>query len=726
MIDELGHKEWYQELKGDVDEVILTYQDKRGYLWDRVNPVHIRYFKNNSCDFIFTNHLALGLMLMSNTTLDSKSIYLSLTTINVNLKKLCYELKLASVNDFEVDVHFSEYLRGEILPSQSDYTKSYFFVKYKDLAKKVYKWFETKLDKEKKEIFSPYLFRMTHLDVRDFKIMKSARESGENKRKAETDAISNDFLKIRAEGGFRLNQVRHLRQKYLEVIEFVKANNSHLPFNFSYIENEVRGDLSKQLLSFRLWDKPSFVLFHSDKFSASTIKNAKARRSTFSEERNEYFVEFLKAEILDDETGEPIEESEGFWFAPILEHQLIGVWYEALSIEEQISEKRKVLEKYGYTKQNSEKNSCPFKSNHKGLIAQGRFITKSQKYANGILMNVEILYITTLFGATMLDVFTTSGARIGEVAQIHLGNGCLSQGSIIDKETKVVKTSYMFRAIPKGRDESEVFYIVKDTFDLIKEITLYLLNVHYKDSIPSVKFRYQNKTGKSRKDQLYLFQLHGKHFDDCAFSSILNFICFGLIYETQDFKLVKLKPHLLRHGFATHAVQAEKLSKDVVAVILHQRDLDVTGYYSQPTQSQVANDVAEFHTSMNTQVDMMKEVLRLPEELQDLFERQKEISGPFSKTVGGTCVTNKICPTKLACVGCSTKIPEPEQKHELLDYLEWAEKSKEFYEKKGFNFDVMKMKKTIHDVKVELKEIALIEEYRRDKEHEPRIIIRTP
>ena len=146
---------------------------------------------------------------------------------------------------------------------------------------------------------------------------------------------------------------------------------------------------------------------------------------------------------------------------------------------------------------------------------------------------------------------------------------------------------------------------------------------------------------------------------------------------------------------------------DVVAMILNQKDLEVTGYYSQPTHSQVANVVSDFHTSMNTQIDMMKEVLRQPEELQELFKRQREISGPFSKTVGGTCVTNKICPTKLACVGCGTKIPEPEQKHELLDYLEWAEKTKQFYEEKGFNLEVMKMKKTIHDAKVELKEIAL-------------------
>lgn len=166
-----------------------------------------------------------------------------------------------------------------------------------------------------------------------------------------------------------------------------------------------------------------------------------------------------------------------------------------------------------------------------------------------------------------------------------------------------------------------------------------------------------------------------------------------MVYETQDKKLVKLKPHLLRHSFATHAVQAEELPTDVVAMILNQKDVSVTGYYSQPTQSQVTGLVSDFHTSMTTKIDIMKEVLRNPKELQEIFKRQREISGPFSKTVGGTCNTNKICPIKFACVGCGTKIPEPEQKHELISYLEWAQKSMEYHQEKGFKLEVTKFKK---------------------------------
>lgn len=106
-------------------------------------------------------------------------------------------------------------------------------------------------------------------------------------------------------------------------------------------------------------------------------------------------------------------------------------WYRSLS-EEQINENLKILEMYGYKDSDSEDIVTPFSSNHKGVLTQGTFITKSQKYADGILMNVEVLYITALFGATALDIFTSSGARLGEVAQIHLGIRSLNQGRIIN------------------------------------------------------------------------------------------------------------------------------------------------------------------------------------------------------------------------------------------------------------------------------------------------------
>jgi len=61
-----------------------------------------------------------------------------------------------------------------------------------------------------------------------------------------------------------------------------------------------------------------------------------------------------------------------------------------------------------------------------------------------------------------------------------------------------------------------------------------------------------------------------------------------MIFKTQEGQQVVLKPHLLRHTFATHAVQVEKIPIDIVGQWLKQKNLDVTDYYSQPTESMVA------------------------------------------------------------------------------------------------------------------------------------------
>ncbi|MFK0604151.1 site-specific integrase, partial [Bacillus thuringiensis] len=145
MIDELKSKLWYQDLKGKVDDNVLTYQDKQGYFWNKVNPVHLRYFKNKCCGYPFTNHLALGLMVISNQNLKPKTIHTNIASINLCLKQLFQETKLASLNDFEVDIHLSDYLRREILPSHSDNKRIQLFTSYKNVVKNVHKWHSTKL-----------------------------------------------------------------------------------------------------------------------------------------------------------------------------------------------------------------------------------------------------------------------------------------------------------------------------------------------------------------------------------------------------------------------------------------------------------------------------------------------------------------------------------------------------------------------------------------------------
>ena len=50
--------------------------------------------------------------------------------------------------------------------------------------------------------------------------------------------------------------------------------------------------------------------------------------------------------------------------------------------------------------------------------------------------------------------------------------------------------------------------------------------------------------------------------------------------------------------------------------MLHQKDLNVTGYYSAPTPTQIAESVNELHDVISSYVDIDDIYLRSPQELQ--------------------------------------------------------------------------------------------------------------
>src|SRR6266699_5090411 len=76
-------------------------------------------------------------------------------------------------------------------------------------------------------------------------------------------------------------------------------------------------------------------------------------------------------------------------------------------------------------------------------------------------------------------------------------------------------------------------------------------------------------------------------FKEQSISACMRFLCHGLVFETRDGQIVSLKAHSLRHVFATHARHVEQLPLDVIACILHQKNLEVTSYYAAPRWEQV-------------------------------------------------------------------------------------------------------------------------------------------
>lgn len=701
-ITDLPTSPFYNDLKGKVDEHILHLQDNRGvFLLDKLDGKPIKYFLNQCLNTPWQNQILFTMLINGDRNLDTNTIASQFRLLCLRIKGIFHAYDLQTFADFDTEKHMYDYLKCLIYPEHSNNQRTAFLRLYTSVSYSTKKWFTSKLNQEQQEYFQQFLFPTPTFDSRDFSFSKQAREQAQNTRKNETDAIVPYLPQIRAEANFRWNQMKRLRETFLMACKQAEKREVTLPIEFHYDEPKRIGER----FYFRLWDKSSFVLYQKEKFTESIVTSAEQRTRTYSKANNHYFVEFVKAERLEDD-----DVAEGLWFAEILQEGLLGRW-EQNETEKEIERKRQLLNAWGYGEKGSISNPSPFHSYHKGVLSLSAFVSLHSDKVDGILFDVEAFYAASVFGLLAVDILTTTGARVNELLQINSAKDCL-RAMNVGGDLK-----YSFYVIPKGRDTVESYTISKQTFDIIKRVNS-MLKEHYQGALPNVKYEGDRKH-LFPEPKPYFFQYNKKGLKERTIHSCLRFLLHGLHFETQEGKPVILKTHLLRHAFATEAVQRQEIPVDIVAKILHQRDLNVTRYYSEPTPSQVAEKVEELHGVISNYVDLDEAILRSPEELQREWEEHKAKVGIYNNVLGGTCVTDKVCPIKMACLGCVAKIPQPEKKHELIETIELSKDREKRYASLGLTFEVNKAKQMRKLARNELKEIELIEKYREEQTYEP-------
>lgn len=696
---------FYEQLLGKVDHKLLHLRDAREtFILDKMDVSYLSYFVRQVLDKPWDNHLYLVLVANVEMNLDPQTIFNSIRFSNVRFQDLFNHYHLTEFQQLNTETHMYEYFKGNIFENHSDDQRSTFLDKYRNSSYKVKKWLKTKLPQEQRVYFEQFILPMPSYGTRDFPFSKAAKEQAKNTRKSETDAIVPLLPQIRAESHFRWNQIDRLRKAFLRACEEVKNSDLELPFIFEYDEPERIGER----FCFRLWDRPSFVLHHQEQFSQQVIISANRRRSTYSDENNHYFVEFIRAERLNDD-----DEAEGLWFLELIEQDVIGGQIYRKISKEDSQRKLEILNSWGYGKEGE--LPSPFHSQHKGVLSQSTYVTRNKGKAEGLLFDVEPLYVATTFGLLGVDICTSTGARINELLQISNTKDC------IKKYPSGEGYMYSFFAIPKGRTEVEQFYITSETLKIIAKVRKMLFE-HYKtEKIPRVVYSYARRRHLFKEPKPYFFQYHKKAANDICLASCLRFLLHGLGFVTQEGKTVTVKTHLLRHAFSTEAVQRHDLPIDIVAKILHQRDLDVTGYYSEPTPSQIAQSVSEYHDIIMDYIDLDEAVLRSPEELQQEFKEYKEKVGVLNNVIGGVCVTNYVCPVKMSCLGCQAKIPQPEKKHELEEVIKLSKDMEKRFSEMNLPIEVTKAKTMRRHARTELKEIEEIEKYRKEEGYDPDI-----
>ena len=204
----------------------------------------------------------------------------------------------------------------------------------------------------------------------------------------------------------------------------------------------------------------------------------------------------------------------------------------------------------------------------------------------------------------------------------------------------------------------------------------------------------------------------------------MRFLCHGLVFQTADGKVVTLKAHALRHAFATHIHQTEGIPLDIVAVMLHQKNVQVTAYYAAPPWQQVLASANSLLDTFATHLGSLEEAfVRSPAEMQRQLEEAKAIVGTLATVVGGECTCHAVCPISFACTGCVYKVPNPDREDEIIEQEQWAFIRLEQVKRRKLGPEIVKMEALIQRCKTEREEMRLMRAWREDEAYAATITI---
>lgn len=696
-----------------------------GLDWPQVNRLLMNYINKNAAESPWLNQLAL--LLGASTCyarLSEKTILSRLNSLHCRWTTIFQAYGLMTFEEWKPEEHLVRYLRDQTI-TETFSTRQHFLNLYACSTQAVQAYLHS-LPEDEREILQPWGLPPLPAGVRrQIDRGPELLEGQVQRRKAESDAVPPHFARIRGEAHVRWNELFRLRQQFRHSIALVQAGEEKIPVDFSY--EEPRRELR---LHWTLWDRPHFVMAHAEGSSGyhrSTIGLAKEQIESGKDEEQTYFLEFRGAESLKEE-GSARDPDLLLWFGDLLRYNLLSNGA-IRGTPEEVQRKQAYLRSWGYGDEHHE-HMQPFHANHLGLLTtqtQARdgmptFLSRAQRRTSGHLVFVESLFAAATFGLAALDFFTTTGARIAELQQISLQSECLYTLKTGDTQRLLV------RLIPKGSDEPAEYMVGPETRKNFERVAT-LLQDHYAlqpgETLPKILCHPDHTHYRDLPDERpYLFQYHRQCLSQRAITACLRFLCHGMVFTSAEGKVIVLKAHLLRHVFATHLRHVEQVPLDIVAKILHQKNVRVTAYYAASPWQQVVERMDSFLDRFATHLGNIEETfLRAPAELRQQFEEAQKTVGTLAKVVGGECTCHAQCPISFACAGCVYKVPNPARRGEVVEQKQWALVRLEQVRRRGMGPETVKMEALVHRCDTELEEMDLIEEYRRNEAYQPQFII---
>ncbi len=697
----------------------------------------IGYLVRNVVGKPWADHLVLVAAVLSAQRYDPSTVKNCLYSVNARLTGLFQEMQIGSVDEWDIEECMVAYLKGELLSKDTQGVRALFCSLYLTCVKQVNTWLNT-LPPAESAIYQRFLLPPIHPGaVRGLTKHHQVVQQSRQTRKDETDAVVIQFSDLRAEAHYRYNRMVRLRQAYLDAVKAIHNRQAQgemeiFPLAFSYEEGSdpEHGIPAQERLSFRIWNRRSFVLAHRESYKTGAFYYYKNRYYEKHPSRppvgeKQLLLEFVKAERLHDDAP-----PESLWFLELLELDVMG-GHPLSGSDEEIAAKKQWFQAWGYLDEDQDEEVSPFDAHAPGVLNWSRedgtdhFVRQARKKTGSLFLPIEALYAAATFGVLSVDVFTTTGMRMNEILQLRLTPECfvrLQMPAPPGAKDQSPRIRYAFRLLPKGEKAETLhdYFIGEETKRLLVKVARTLAehyNLQVGEALPTVAYS-PNYSREHRFEMApYLLQYNHQALPGEAITACMRFLLHGMIFRTRDAKPVILKAHLLRHAFATFAVQVEKIPLDIVGALLKQKNLDVTDYYSQPTESMVAEAHDLYLARSALHLNVGEALRRSPEELQKLYQEAEGKAGTLADVIGGQCVCHGFCAAKYACVGCAGKVPDPAKRSQLERHRAWAMQQVEYATQEGLFPEAERMKQLVQDCDTELREIDQIEAYRRDEGH---------
>ena len=466
------------------------------------------------------------------------------------------------------------------------------------------------------------------------------------KRKQQALAVARELPTLMALARRRYRWLADLETQVRSVADLVRNGQLTLPAVIQCPDLDHR-----QMLTFRVWDRLSWIRGHAQVYSRQTRRNPSDIDG----------VLFLQ--LVGDLPESP-------WFLRAIQKGL----FQRIPPPEA----RRYAQEWQLPHLTMRQPTGLLRTN----IAMGRVLSWARRVAAGtpedsrIVFGVEPFLAGAAVGLFTLVCLIQTGMRIGELMQVTLDRECMETGFFpqFDDPTQTwVKgpRQFYWRLFPKGRTERERYpvtaHMLEALYILIELQKRYAGGevLKHVSAQPPPHFSHSRRFTSERK---FVLQWSEKQLSIKAIENCLDFLLLEHSCRDPRERPARITPHILRHGVASWLRQQGIPLDDIMALLKHV-NITVTDYYSQLSPEDLFQRIGPALTALADVAEIDPMTIRTVGDLEHLAQTALKRYGVLRHTPGGDCATFTPCEVQFKCAGCPHYIPDPARRHEIEEKI---------------------------------------------------------